>query len=75
MHPPVPSIRINDNEQFDTCLRRFKRACDRAGIINELKRRQFHEKSTWKRRRLRKAAIKRQNKKSRMADQRLNRSF
>ncbi|MBF2754551.1 MAG: 30S ribosomal protein S21 [Gammaproteobacteria bacterium AqS3] len=71
----MPSIRINDNEQFDTCLRRFKRACDRAGIINELKRREFHEKPTWKRRRLRKAAVKRQHKKSRMVDQRLNRSF
>ena len=35
---------IRDNESFEQALRRFKRKCEKAGILSEVKRRRFNEK-------------------------------
>ena len=35
----MPSVRVRENEHFDAALRRFKRACEKAGILSELRRR------------------------------------
>ncbi len=56
----MPSIRVREGEYFDGALRRFKRACEKAGIFNELRRRSFYEKPTEERKRRKAAAIKRQ---------------
>ena len=56
---PMPSVRIRENEYFDAALRRFKRACEKAGILTELRRREFYEKPTQERKRKKAAAIKR----------------
>jgi hypothetical protein len=37
----MPSVRLKENEYFDAALRRFKRACEKAGILTELRRREF----------------------------------
>ena len=42
----MPSVRVRENEHFDAALRRFKRACEKAGILTELRRREFYEKPT-----------------------------
>ena len=42
----MPSVRVRENEYFDAALRRFKRACEKAGILTELRRREFYEKPT-----------------------------
>ena len=55
----MPSVRIRENEYFDAALRRFKRACEKAGILTELRRREFYEKPTQERKRKKAAAIKR----------------
>ena len=55
----MPSIRIKENEYFDAALRRFKRACEKAGVLTELRRREFYEKPTQERKRKRAAAVKR----------------
>ena len=55
----MPSVRVRDNEHFDAALRRFKRACDTAGVLTALRRREFYEKPTQERKRKRAAAIKR----------------
>ena len=47
----MPSIEVKDHESFDYALRRFKRQCDRAGVIPEIRRREFYEKPTWVRKR------------------------
>jgi small subunit ribosomal protein S21 len=47
----LPSIRVKENEHFDAALRRFKRACEKAGILSELRRREFYEKPTQERKR------------------------
>ena len=55
----MPSVRIKDNEYFDAALRRFKRACEKAGVLTELRRREFYEKPTQERKRKDAAAVKR----------------
>ena len=60
----MPSVRIRENEYFDAALRRFKRACEKAGVLAELRRREFYEKPTQERKRKKAAAVKRQQKKS-----------
>ena len=47
----MPSVRVRENEYFDAALRRFKRACEKAGVLAELRRREFYEKPTQERKR------------------------
>ncbi len=55
----MPSVRVKENEYFDAALRRFKRACEKAGILTELRRREYYEKPTQERKRKKAAAVKR----------------
>ncbi len=55
----MPSVRVKENEYFDAALRRFKRACEKAGILTELRRREYYEKPTQERKRKAAAAVKR----------------
>jgi len=49
-------IRARTNESVDQMLKRFKKLCEKEGIIKELKRTSYYEKpSERKRRRMRKA--------------------
>ncbi len=59
----MPSIRVKDNENFEVSLRRFKRLCEKASILADLRRHEFYEKPTWKRKRKKASAIKRFQKK------------
>ena len=34
----MPSIKIKETESFDVGLRKFRRACERAGIITEIRK-------------------------------------
>ena len=47
----MPNIRVKENEPFDIALRRFKRICEKAGIIAEMRRHEFYEKPKWERKR------------------------
>ena len=60
----MPSVRVRENENFDAALRRFKRACEKAGILSELRRREYYEKPTQERKRKKAAAVKRQMKRT-----------
>lgn len=60
----MPSVRVKENEPFDVALRRFKRSCEKAGVLSEVRRREFYEKPTQVRKRKQAAAVKRQMKKS-----------
>lgn len=59
----MPTIRVKEGENPEYALRRFKRACEKAGILTELRRREFYEKPTAERKRKRAAAVKRHLKK------------
>jgi small subunit ribosomal protein S21 len=64
----MPSIKIRENEPFDVAIRKFKRACEKAGIMSKLRQIEFYEKPTAKRKRKKAAALKRQNKRTTMRD-------
>lgn len=59
----MPTVRVRENEPFDVALRRFKRACEKAGILSEVRRREHYEKPTAVRKRKLAAAVKRHQKK------------
>lgn len=59
----MPTVRVRDNENFELSLRRFKRSCEKAGVLAELRNKEFYEKPTWKRKRKKAAAVKRFQKK------------
>ena len=44
-------VTVRDNESFEQALRRFKRKCEKAGILSEVKRRRFYEKLSERRKR------------------------
>jgi small subunit ribosomal protein S21 len=60
----MPAVRVKENEPFDVALRRFKRSCEKAGVLSEVRRRQAYEKPTSVRKRKQAAAVKRQQKKT-----------
>jgi len=60
----MPSVKVRENEPFDVAIRRFKRSCEKAGVLSEVRRREFYEKPTQVRKRKQAAAVKRQLKKS-----------
>jgi len=39
----MPAVKLKENEPFDIALRRFKRACEKAGILSEVRRREHYE--------------------------------
>ncbi len=55
----MPSVKVRENEPFEVALRRFKRTCEKAGILAETRKREFYEKPTQERKRKRAAAVKR----------------
>ncbi|MFL2705377.1 MAG: 30S ribosomal protein S21 [Gammaproteobacteria bacterium] len=61
----MPSIKIKSTESFDVGLRKFKRACEKAGIVPEIRKREFYEKPTSVRKRKAAAAVKREAKNQR----------
>ena len=55
----MPSVKVRDNEPFEYALRRFKRSCEKAGVLAETRRREYYEKPTQERKRKAAAAVKR----------------
>lgn len=60
----MPSVKFSDRESFEITLRRFKRACEKASIFAEVRRREYYEKPTWVRKRKNDAALKRNKKRN-----------
>ena len=58
----MPSVRIRDNEPFEVALRRFKRTCEKAGVLTDVRKHEYFEKPSQERKRKRSAAVKRQQK-------------
>ncbi|MGV6852596.1 MAG: 30S ribosomal protein S21 [bacterium] len=55
----MPLVKVRENEPFDYALRRFKRSCEKAGVLSEMRRREYYEKPTQERKRKAAAAVKR----------------
>lgn len=59
----MPVVKVKENEPFDVALRRFKRSCEKAGVLAEVRSRECYEKPTSERKRKKAAAVKRHAKK------------
>lgn len=55
----MAEIRVGKNESLDSALRRFKRQCQRAGILAEIRKREHYEKPSVRRKKKSEAARKR----------------
>lgn len=71
----MPSVRVKDNEPFEVALRRFKRSCEKAGVVTEVRRREYYEKPSDIRKRKHAAAVKRHAKRQQRDNQRITRSY
>ncbi|MAZ45093.1 MAG: 30S ribosomal protein S21 [Gammaproteobacteria bacterium] len=71
----MPSVKVKENEPFDVALRRFKRSCEKAGVLSEVRRREFYEKPTAIRKRKAAAAVKRHIKKVQRETRRFDRDY
>ncbi|MCX7784773.1 MAG: 30S ribosomal protein S21 [candidate division WOR-3 bacterium] len=47
----MPEIIVREGESYENFIRRFRRACEQAGIHKEIKRREFYEKPSERRKR------------------------
>lgn len=63
----MPGVVPNNNESFDNALRKFKKQCEKAGILSEMKKRQHYEKPSEERKNKEAAAKKRMMKRMRKA--------
>ncbi len=55
----MATITVKEGESLDSALRRFKRSCQKAGIQQELRKREHYEKPSVKRKKKSEAARKR----------------
>ena len=55
----MSEIHVKENESIDSALKRFKRQCARAGVIQEVRKREHYEKPSVKRKKKAEAARKR----------------
>lgn len=44
-------ITVKEGESYESFIRRFRRACENAGILREVKRREFYEKPSVRKKR------------------------
>ena len=57
----MSEIRVGENESLESALKRFKRKCARAGVLQEIRKREHYEKPSVKRKNKAEAARKRQH--------------
>ena len=55
----MSTVRVGENENIASALRRFKRKCSRDGIIGDLRRKEHYEKPSVRRKKKSEAARKR----------------
>jgi len=63
----MPSVRVNENLSFENALKKFKKQCEREGILSEVKKREYFEKPSVKRGKKAAAARKKATKKVKLA--------
>lgn len=60
----MAEIKVGNNESLENALRRFKRDCARSGILSEVRKREYYDKPSVKRK-LKAEAARRKNSKKR----------
>jgi len=55
----MPKATLREKDTFEKMMSRFRKSVERSGILNDVKSKEFYEKPTAKRRRLKNAAARR----------------
>jgi small subunit ribosomal protein S21 len=55
----MPVIKVKDNEPFEVAMKRFKKQVEKAGILTELRRREYFDKPSVRKKKKAAAAKKR----------------
>jgi small subunit ribosomal protein S21 len=55
----MSEVKIGKTESIDSALRRFKRSCQKAGVLSEVRKREHYEKPSVRRKKKSEAARKR----------------
>jgi len=58
----MSEIKVQKGESLDSALRRFKRSCQKAGVLSEVRKREHYEKPSVRRKKKSEAARKRKSK-------------
>ena len=64
----VTKVIVEPDESFESALKRFKKQCEKAGLLSELKKRQHYEKPSVRRKRKALAARKKAKRRERHPD-------
>ncbi|HVQ74224.1 MAG TPA: 30S ribosomal protein S21 [Candidatus Binatia bacterium] len=64
----MTKVIVEADESFENALKRFKKQCEKAGLMSELRKRQHYEKPSVKRKRKALAARKKAKKRERLMD-------
>ena len=59
----MSEIKVGKNESLDNALRRFKRSCQKSGVLSEWRKREHYEKPSVKRKKKAEAAAKNRSRK------------
>ena len=64
----VTKVIVEPDESFESALKRFKKQCEKAGLLSEFKKRQHYEKPSVRRKRKALAARKKAKRRERLTD-------
>ena len=64
----VTTVIVEPDESLENALKRFKKQCEKAGLLSEFKKRQHYEKPSVKRKRKALAARKKAKRRERFSD-------
>lgn len=65
----MPGVKIKEGESFENALKRFKKQCEKDGILSEIRKREHYEKPSVKRKKKELAARKRALKRMRLYEE------
>jgi small subunit ribosomal protein S21 len=63
----MPEVIIHDDENFERALKRFKKKCEKAGILSDLRKHRHFEKPSEKRKRKMSAGVRKGRREPRAA--------
>ena len=63
----MPFVRVGENESLENALKKFKKQCEREGILSEVKKREHYEKPSVKKKKKTLAARKKAFKRIKLA--------
>ena len=64
----MTKVVVETDESFESALKRFKKQCEKVGLLSEFKKRQHYEKPSARRKRKALAARKKAQRRERVAD-------